>query len=477
MVKRRTSAKGRVAIGLLMASVLATSAACGGQQEQKHNALQDTSPKEASARVVSGPISDGLHEDAEDAEDEDEAVTEERSEDFDDRDRLDAAIEAAVKGDTERAQRDLERLKDHEELGSYALYNLGVIAFSKGETERAEGYIRDAIERDASFGPGAVAMVRRLLAEDAVDEAKSFVRTQLDASDNASGVRAAALLIPLHEGNYERVIQDTRSILVDEPTNLDAHYALSMAYLGLGRVELADYILREALKRDEGRADVHFGLGKIAWSEGNEDEAERRWKNALKINPHYPEAVVALSVLDLKAMEYERVVEALEPLVKDLPDYVDAWINYGSGLKGTGKAEEAKKAFERALALDEDSADASFNMGILYLDVDQFEDLEQKERMETALTWFETYRKRAGTLADDDPVASYEQFARQEIEMQEELERQAKEEEERKRRREEEKAQEGSDDEDDGWDDDWDDDDGDSDDDDDWGDDDWDDDW
>lgn len=482
MVKRRTSATGRVAIGLLMASALAMSAACGGQQEPaRHNALQDARPQEASARVVSGPVSDGVddEDDAEldDAEAPDDApvAPSSEAEAFDDRDRLDAALAAAVDGDLERAQRDLEALKDHEEHGAYALYNLGVIAFAQGQTERAEEYIRASLQKDSSFGPGAVAMVRRLLAEGELDEAKRFVRTQLDASDDASGVRAAALMIPLHEGNYERVIQDTRSILVDEPTNLDAHYALSMAYLGLGRIELAEYVLREAAKRDDGRADIQFGLGKIAWADGDEDEAERRWKNALKINPNYPEAVVALSVLDLKAMDYARVVEALEPLVEALPDYVDAWINYGSGLKGIEKPEAAKEAFERALALDEDSAEASFNMGILYLDVNEFEDLEQKERMETALEWFKIYRERAGALDADDPVTSYEQFARQEIEMQEELERQAREEEERKRRR----AEEASESDDEDWDDDdWGDDSDDDDwDDDDWGDDDWDDDW
>lgn len=457
---------------LSLASILVGSAACGGTQDtQKRTAFDAESSRAETARVVSGPISD-LDDEREETP-EVEAPEAKRSDDTapDTRDRLDAAIAAAVEGDTGRATRDLKSLVDDEELGAYALYNLGVIAFSEGKTKQADDYIRQSLEKDPSFGPGAVSIVRQYLHAGQVSEAEAFVRSQLQKSDNASGVRAAGLLIKLHAQDYEGVIRDTRSILIDEPTNLDAHYALSMAYLALGRVELAEYILREARKRDDHRADLYVGLGKIALLEGNEDEARRQWVEALDRNPNYPEAIVALSALDLKMMEYARVVEALEPVVKDLPEYVDAWINYGSGLKGVGKPKEAKRAFETALELDPRSAAASFNLGILYLDVNEFEDLEHKERMEVALQWFQKYRDLVGSVSSEDPVGSYETFARQEIEMQEELERQAREEEERKRRREEEKAKQGEESSDDGEDSDGWDDDG-------WGDDDgWDDDW
>jgi len=477
MVQRKQSPRLRGALVLSLATILVSSAACGGTQETEKRSAFETAPSRAeTARVVSGPIAEGGGQDQnEKAEDAPAAPKQKNDADGtpDNRDHLDAAIAAAVDGDTGRAKRDFKALTQDPELGAYALYNLGVIAFSEGDAKQADKYIRQSLEKDPAFGPAAVATVRSYLHAGQVSEAEAFLRTQLQKSDNASGIRAAGLFVQLHQRDFQGVIRDTRSILIDEPTNLDAHYALAMAYLSLGRVELAEYILREARKRDDHRADIYVGLGKVALEAGNEEEARRQWVEALDRNPNYPEAIVAISALDLKKMEYERVVESLEPVVKDLPEYVDAWLNYGSGLKGVGKPQEAKKAFEKALELDPRSAAASFNLGILYLDVNNFEDLEQKERMETALSWFQKYRGLVGSVSSSDPVTSYEKFAHQEIQMQEELARQAREEEERKRRREEEKAKKeekgsGTDSggdsdgwdgdgwgDDDGWDDDW----------------------
>lgn len=476
MALQHTHTRTRGALVLMLAAMLVGASACGSSQDTTPtNALAEQGSRDDAARVVSGPLSDTLDEEAEEnaqntsteTHDQDDHGTADHGT-ADSRDRLDAAMLAALAGETERAKRDLKALTSNQEVGAYALYNLGVIAFSEGKTQQAEDYIRQSLDKDPAFGPGTVATVRRMLHAGQTSEAQAFVNQQLQKSENAPGVRAANLFVKLHQQDYQGVIDDTRSILIDEPTNIDAHYALSMAYLALGRVELAGYILREARKRDDNRADLYVGLGKIAITDGNEEEARRHWNEALDRNPHYPEATVAISALDLKKMEYERVVEALEPLVKDLPDYVDAWLNYGSGLKGVGKSNEAKAAFEKALALDPQSAAASFNLGILYLDVNDFEGLDQKTRMETALTWFEKYRALSKSIGAEDPVTSYEQFARQEIQMQEELERQAREEEERKRRREEQQKEGSKDDDssDDGWDDDgWGDDDG------------WDDDW
>lgn len=479
MVTRGRIYRSRALLTLCAAGLLAGSIGCGASQDSdRKNAFDDGASQEQAASAVPRTLGDMPSDYDEEAEPEavEEPAAEGTDKELDTQDRLEAAIEAASKGDPERAKRDLRALTDDEEFGAYARYNLGVLAYADGDRNRAQKYIQEALDFDPKFGPAATAIVRQLLMEEKVAEAESFVREQLDKSDNASGIRAAALLVKLHKEDYQGVIADTRSILIDEPTNLDAHYALSVANLALGRVELAEYIMREARKRDDKRADIYFGLGKIALAEGNETEARRHWREALERNPNYPEAIVAISALDLKKMEYQDVVSALEPLVADVPEYVDAWLNYGSGLKGIGKTKEAKTAFETAIELDPRSEGAAFNMGILYLDINDFDDLEQKERMETALEWFQNYRDLAGQIDDDDPVTAYEKFAHMEIEVQEEFARQAKEEEERKRRRAEAEAEaaakkeagEDVDDSDD--DDDWGDDDG-------WDDDGWDDDW
>src|SRR5699024_9101004 len=193
----QTSMRTRGALAFMLAAMLVGASACGGGQEtSRTNALADQSARADTARVVSGPISDTLDDEDADQDAPDEAPEPAASKDGDapdSRDRLDAAMLAALAGETDRAKRELKGLTSDDEVGAYALYNLGVIAFSEGKTKQADDYIRQSVDKDPAFGPGTVAIVREMLHAGQTSEAQAFVREQLQKSDNASGVRAAEL--------------------------------------------------------------------------------------------------------------------------------------------------------------------------------------------------------------------------------------------------------------------------------------------
>ena len=470
MTIRSLSMRGRVSAAATV-FLAATLAACAAPQEPErsalaqgegrvaHELLADTEAAAATAgdsQAEGDPLLDAVSDVA--VSDIAEPEPEAPASDDPDRDLLYAALAAAADGDVERAERNLQRLVQHEEYGPYALYNLGVLAYARGERDQARRHFQSAIAAAPGFGPALVALVREALASGKTADARQLIETQRNASDDASGVRAAALFLDLAAGDAHAVIAGSRGVLIDEPTNLDVYYALAMANLDLGRVESAEYILNQALRRDENRADIYYALGRVALERDRESDARRYFERAIQLNPTYPEANVDLASLQLRKLEYAQAVAGLEPVVRTVPEFVAAGINYGSGLKGVGRVDEAKRAFETALSLDPQNALAAFNLGILYLDVSGFESLEQLPRMEQALAGFSRYRQLAGTIDPDDPVNAYEQFVRDEIQMQEDLARQAAEDAERARVRAEREAAdreagesgEGSDD---GWDD------------------------
>lgn len=468
MTIRSLSIRGRVsaASAVLLAATLA---ACAASQEPERSALAqgesraaqslaaDTGAAAATAgdaQAAGDPVLDSVS-DLGIAEPEAAPEPEAPASDDPDRDLLDAALAAAADGDVARAERNLQQLVRHEEYGPYASYNLGVIAYARAQRDQARRHFQSALELQPGFGPALVALVREQLATGRSAEARQLIETQRRASDDASGVRAAALFLDLAAGDAHAVINASRGVLIDEPTNLDVFYALAMANVQLGRYESAEYILNQALRRDENRADIYYALGRVALARDRETDARGFFERALQLNPTYPEANVDLASLQLRKLEYAQVVAGLEPVVKNLPEFVEAWINYGSGLKGVGRVDEAKQAFEAALALDPHNAQAAFNLGILYLDVSGFESLEQLPRMEQALAWFSKYRELEGSIDSDDPVIAYEQFVRDEIKMQEDLARQAAEDAERARARAEREAadREAGESGGDGWDD------------------------
>lgn len=444
---RGSAYAGRALSLLVMATLSAGGAACAGNQKSAEpSALTDVSLRtapsaEAAASVVPGSIVDVPLDDAPPSATPGTPVA--TGAPATTLEALEAALKAAADGDRRGAESQLRRLTNDAEAGPYAHYNLGVLAFERGERDAAHRHFNDALHAKPGFGPAVTALVRDKLGAGDVAGAQAIIAAQRQASQNAPGVRAAELFVTLHRGDHAGVIRDTRAVLIDDPGNLEAHYALSMAYLASGRVELADYVLQQALRRDANRADIHYGLGRVAMERGRDDDARRHFEAAIRLSPNYPEANVDLSTLQLKKMEYAGVVSGLEPVVRNVPTYVAAWVNLGSGYKGMRRYAEAKAAFEKALALDERSASAAFNLGILYLDVQKFEELDQLARMEQAMAWFTRYRALVGTVRADDPVNAYERFVREEIQMQEDLARQAAEDAERARRRAEREASGG----------------------------------
>ena len=65
-----------------------------------------------------------------------------------------------------------------------------------------------------------------------------------------------------------------------------------------------------------------------------------------------------------------------------------------------------------------DYPEAYFNMGVLYLDAENYPGMSTLERLDTAIKYFNDYKSRArnkGTLAKDDPVDEYIKRAQSDI--------------------------------------------------------------
>ena len=60
----------------------------------------------------------------------------------------------------------------------------------------------------------------------------------------------------------------------------------------------------------------------------------------------------------------EEAIEAYNKALSIKPDYADAYYNLGIALQDQSKLEEAIEAYKKALSIKPDYADAYYNMGI-----------------------------------------------------------------------------------------------------------------
>ncbi|MBU6162348.1 MAG: tetratricopeptide repeat protein [Myxococcales bacterium] len=316
------------------------------------------------------------------------------------------SVEAARSGDLDQARVNFQQLVDDPSYGGYALYNLGVIAAAQNQEEQAADYFEEALRAQPDLGDALAALVRPLLRTGQVGQARSRVQQQLSASSNAAPIEAVELLVMVAEERWNDVIEGGRRVLLRQPENLDAHYAMAMAYIGQGRVELGRYILNQGLVRDPNRSDLAFGLAQIELAAGNSQIAQSLLQQLVRVNPLHVEAWNNLGILYLRARNFAGAVTALETATRHAAEYREAWMNLGSARKGVGDADGAISAFERAIALDDRYAEPWFNLGVMMLDT-EIDGMTRLQRMETALRYFGEFRNRAGAIAPDHVVNEY----------------------------------------------------------------------
>ena len=112
--------------------------------------------------------------------------------------------------------------------------------------------------------------------------------------------------------------------------------------------------------------DIMVNSGNVLRAMGREDEAAKRYEDALRIDPSLVAAHFNLGALRLQANQLPAAVEQFEQALKIDPNYAEAHTSLGSALLLQGRAAEALAHYETALRLDP-SAKAHQNLGIALL--------------------------------------------------------------------------------------------------------------
>ncbi len=316
------------------------------------------------------------------------------------------AVAAAASGDLNRAKNRFRDLLDDPELGGYAAYNLGVIAYREGQVSDAEGYFEQALDKQPDLGLPLVALVRMRLRDGDRSGASRLVQSQLAASDNAPQIRAANLYVMLDEQDYEGVIRLGRELLLDDEENLDVFFTMATAYLRTDRASLAEYIVDQALGRDNSRAEFQVLRAQVRIANDNLTGAQTILEQVLQNDPYHAEAHNNLGLVRLRSRNYDRAEESFDNAIRYAPDYAPAWLNLGNARKGQQNYTGAAEAFNQALEVDRNYADPYFNLAVLYLDA-EMPGLDRIERLEQSLAYFDAYQSAVGAIPSGSSYSAY----------------------------------------------------------------------
>ncbi len=333
--------------------------------------------------------------------------------------RPDAAIERVMRradaGDLEGAEREMQEEARRQPARDDYWTQLGILQERLGQPERAKESYGRALEKNPEQVTANLNLVRLAARQNALPAAEATLLARLEQHPDSHGARLGLVQLRLIQGRTAEAAEEAKKVLKAQERNTRAMQLLAAAWFAEKKIELSLMVLENALAIDPEDGALHNALGMVQLELGQKPQALASFAKASALQPDLAEGRNNHGAMLVEAQDYAAAEVELRAALEAAPTFVAAQLNLGNALRGQSKVEEARAAYEQALKLEPALDEAWFNLGILYLDspVPSVEDLQ---RYQQSLTWFETYAKRGGR---DDALADYTKDAKRAIDREE----------------------------------------------------------
>jgi Flp pilus assembly protein TadD len=217
----------------------------------------------------------------------------------------------------------------------------------------------------------------------------SMIYSQIDMA----GLKDRDELLASFDGDAEKAIKSLEMSIrsleeIDNKKELVRDMnKLAMIYKYLGRRDEAEKEYREAIRINPDYANAHNNLAILLNEMGRKEDAEAECREALRINPDYANAHNNLAILLYEMGRKEDAEAEYRDALRINPDSAVAHYNLGVLLDDMERKEDAEAEYRDALRINPDSAEAHGNLGILYSKTGSNE--EAKKELETAKRLFD----------------------------------------------------------------------------------------
>lgn len=118
-------------------------------------------------------------------------------------------------------------------------------------------------------------------------------------------------------------------------------------------------------------AKVHYNVGKNLADRGQQTEAIKFYREAVRLNPKYVHAMNNLGNILKEKEELHEAEQLLSRAVSIQPDFSAAWMNLGIVQNSLKRFEEAEKSYLTAIKYRKKYPDCYYNLGRLYADLNR----------------------------------------------------------------------------------------------------------
>ena len=305
---------------------------------------------------------------------------------------LQQGVEAHKAGQAQEADRLYTAILKAQPKHPDANHNMGVLAVGVGKVETALPFFKTALEANPKVAQFWLSYIDALIKLGKLADGKAVLDQA--KSKGAKGDGFNKLEQRLQEADQEPVVArklasepQPRQPNILDSLKLDQAINLAKKKAKDGSPEEAKRIYQDILTKFPKNKRASDGLKGLAgkslvkaskaqdppqdqlqslinlYSQGQLQQALKQAETLVK---QFPQSAILFNIQGavLKGLgQLGLSVEAYNKALVIKPDYADAYSNMGNALKEQGKLEEAIEAFNKALAIKPDYADAYYNMG------------------------------------------------------------------------------------------------------------------
>ncbi len=182
-------------------------------------------------------------------------------------------------------------------------------------------------------------------------------------------------------GEIYRAIEYYKVAVEQNPAYLEALAGLASAYFTLGEYAVALEYVQKALQLGRGRASLWNMTGRILLGLGRPDDAEKAYRDALKLEPNNIDANFGLAEIDIARGRMKNAVNKYEQALQMSPDNRRALLSLVMLYGEVGDYEAAGEYIDRALYYHSEKPQVRYLAAQYYLEVGDLASAEDHASM------------------------------------------------------------------------------------------------
>jgi tetratricopeptide (TPR) repeat protein len=156
---------------------------------------------------------------------------------------------------------------------------------------------------------------RVCMSENYYEDAIPLLELGLQISPKRADLRAALGESYFMSGKVEKAIGEFKQLIEVDPA-ARSYALMGLSYRQLGRFDEARKYFQEGLEKDPRNAACLFNMGYIEERQGNHAAAENFFRQSLRSNPDYPEALLELANLRIANKKFAEAADLLRKYVR-----------------------------------------------------------------------------------------------------------------------------------------------------------------